>query len=228
MKYFYLLFTLALSTLAHGQEGRTIKCRFASLNSRVPVPDMLTMSVNNAEVPVSVPTSSISKPVACFTSTSTLSFISASDRTPLASATIPASVKNVILLFVQAPKTEGALPWRTFVIEDSDKNFPDGGAFVANFHNQDIRFIIGEHKVQLPPGKSNGVALPAQRDDFNMAAVAFQFQQASGWKGAAETLLRFLPGSRYLMITFVDPESGRPQVVTMRDTGAAEPLVKQR
>ena len=29
------------------------------------------------------------------------------------------------------------------VFEDSAKNFPNGGAFVANFHNKDIRFLTG-------------------------------------------------------------------------------------
>lgn len=217
MRIITFLLIVASSSLALAQEGRLIACRFASLDSNTPVPAMLTLSQDGAEVPVSVPSGSISTPVACFTTTNTLSFISAADRKPLATAAIPATTKAAILLFVEAPKTGAALPWRVFVIEDSDKNFPDGGAFVANFHNQDVRFIIGEHKVLLQPGKYNGVARPNQRDDFNMAPVVFQFQVGDAWKDASESMLRFLPGSRYLMFTFLDQASGRPKIVTFQD-----------
>lgn len=217
MRICSLLVILVLPSLSLAQEGRPINCRFASLDNRVPIPAMLTMSLDGVETPVSVPTSSISKPVACFVTGDTLKFIAAADRKPIANATIPASIKAAILLFVPAPKTGSTLPWRVFVIEDSEKNFPDGGAFVANFHTDDVRFIIGEHKMLLPSGRFSGVAPPAKRDDFNMAPVVFQFQKENTWRDASETMLRFLPSFRYLMVTFVDPESGRPKVVTIQD-----------
>lgn len=217
--------TIILPCLSTAQEGRMIKCRFASLDSSVPVPAMLTISSEGAETPVSVPTSAISKPVPCFATGDTLKFIAGSDRSPLANVTIPASIKAAILLFVPAAKTGSSLPWRVFVIEDSEKNFPDGGAFVANFHTDDVRFIIGEHKMQLPSGKFSGVSPPTKRDDFNMVPVAFQFQREETWRDASETMLRFLPSFRYLMITFVEPDSGRPKVVTIQDFKAVEPVV---
>jgi hypothetical protein len=104
------------------------------------------------------------------------------------------------------------------VVEDSAKNFPDGGAFVANFHSQDIRFVIGETKLILHPGATYGVPIPTKRDSFNMAPVAFQFQQDGAWVGASETMLRFLPKTNYLMFTFMDKSSGRPRVVTFQDS----------
>ena len=71
-----------------------------------------------------------------------------------------------------------ALPWRVFVIEDTPKNFPDGGAFVANFHNKDIRFVIGEQQDHAPP-RAPPMASPGRtkRDDFNMAPVVFEFRK---------------------------------------------------
>jgi hypothetical protein len=123
----------------------------------------------------------------------------------------------VILVFVNGAKTPNALPWRVFVIEDSDKIFPDGGAFVANFHSGDIRFIIGENKIMLRPAGSHGFGLPKERDAFNMAPVVFQFQQEEEWITASESLLRFLPGMRYLIFAYVDPDSGRPQISTFQD-----------
>ncbi len=218
MRTLSLCLLLLYPVLIKAEDGRRVDCRFVSLSSDTPPPAMLTASADGAGNPVAVPTGSLSKASPCFSKTNTFSFLSAADRTPAATATIPADVKAAILVFVAAPKTAGSLPWRVFVIEDSAKNFPDGGAFVANFHNQDIRFVIGENKVMLHPAGSHGVSRPEQRDDFNMAAVAFQFQQGDSWRNASETMLRFLPGMRYLMFAYVDSASGRPRIVTFQDS----------
>ncbi len=212
------------------QEGRKVDCRFVTLSSDISPPALLTASADGVESPVAVPNGALSAVSACFSKTNTFAFLSAADRTPAATATIPAGVKSAILLFVAVPKAPGSLPWRVFVIEDSAKNFPDGGAFVANFHSQDIRFVIGETKIMLHPAGSHGVARPTQRDDFNMASVAFQFQQGDTWRDASESMLRFLPGMRYLMFAFVDATSGRPRVVTFQDqsTTPLAPAAKAR
>lgn len=217
MRTLTLCLLLLYPSIIQAETGRKVDCRFVSLNSDVSPPPLLTASADGAESPVTVPTGSLSAASPCFSKTNTFAFLSAADRTPAATATIPADVKAAILVFVAAPKAPGTPPWRVFVIEDSAKNFPDGGAFVANFHNQDIRFVIGENKLMLHPAGSNGVARPAQRDEFNMAAVAFQFQQGDTWRNASESMMRFLPGMRYLMFAFVDADSGRPRVVTFQD-----------
>ena len=219
---------LLLPTMLTAQEGRTVKCRLAVLNANVLPPAMLAASGEGAEISVNVPNGSISEESVLFSKTNTFSFLSATDRTPAANATIPVGVSAAILLFVAAPQTPGALPWRVFVIEDSARNFPDGGAFVANFHNQEIRFVIGENKLVLRPGGSHGISRPKERDDFNMAAVVFQFQLSDIWRNASESMLRFLPGSRYLMFAFVDSASGRPRVVTFQDfKKSAAPIAAQ-
>jgi hypothetical protein len=104
-----------------------------------------------------------------------------------------------------------------FVVEDSPRGFPDGGVFVANFHQQDIRFLIGEHKILLRPSDAHGFARPAQRDEFNMAPVIFQFFHEGTWRTASESALRFVPGLRYLIFAYVDPASGRPRIATIQD-----------
>ena len=219
---------LLLPTMLTAQEGRTVKCRLAVLNVNALPPAMLAATAEGAEISVNVPNGSISGESVLFSKTNTFRFLSATDRTPAANATIPEGVNAAILLFVAAPQAPGALPWRVFVIEDSAKNFPDGGAFVANFHNQEIRFVVGEKKLILRPGGSYGVSRPEERDDFNMAAVVFQFQLGDVWRNASESTLRFLPGSRYLMFAFVDSESGRPRVVSFQDfKNSAAPIAGQ-
>jgi hypothetical protein len=142
-------------------------------------------------------------------------------------ANIPAGVKSALVIFVklEKPGTPGAADknagWKVFVIEDSAKSFPDGGAYVANFYPGDIRFVIGEHKGMLKPAGTHGYEMPKQRDDFNMAPVIFEFKSGEKWRIANESSLRFLPGMRYLIFAYVDPVSGRPRINTYQDLADA-------
>ena len=214
---------LFLPVVTNAQDDRQVNCRVLSLDTNTPPPALLALSGDGAEVAITMPAGALSGAIACSSKTATFSFVSAADRTPVATATIPAAVKSALLVFVPAAKAPNTLPWRIFVVENSAKNFPDGGAFVANFHSEDIRFVIGENKLMLHPGGFYGVPKPAQRDDFNMAPVAFQFQQGDTWRNANESMLRFLPDMHYLMFTFVDPASGRPRVVTFQDAKPPAP-----
>lgn len=222
----YLL-ALFQITAAAAEEETKVSCRFYSLESTSP-PPLINVSASGAEVICKVPNGSISKEVVCIATGGAITFLSPTDRQPAAIAKIPANLKRAILIFVAGPKTPGALPWRVLVIEDSTKNMPDGGAYVVNFHNQDIRCVIGEAKIQLRPAMSSGVGLPEKRDDFNMAPVAVQFQLGDTWRNASETMLRFLPGMRYLIFAFLDPASGRPKVHTIQDTKIGAPVAAEQ
>ena len=214
-------------SLGHAQDFKKVSCRFLSLDRDAPPPPLLTIADKGAEISCTVPTETLSPPTSCFAKGEVLSFVSATDHQPAALATVPSNVPAAMLIFVPAgkdPKAPKALPWRVFVIEDSVKNFPDGGAFVANFHNQDIRFSIGGGKFMLHSAGFHGFPMPTQRDNFNMAPVAFDFKQKDKWQSANETMLRFLPGMRYLMFAYIDPVSERPRVVTYRDFGNPKPV----
>jgi len=202
---------------ARAQDVRTVKCRFASLETGNAMPAILALSADGAEFPIAVPTGSLSDETDCYSKTNNFSFLQAGDHQPAAIASIPENVKSAVLVFIPALKIPNTLPWRVFVVEDSPRNFPDGGAFVANFYSQDIRFVIGESKIILKPGSSVGVARPAKRDDFNMAPVAFQFLQDGNWRNASETMLRFLPNKNYVMFAYLDEASGRPRITTVQN-----------
>jgi hypothetical protein len=217
MRSFLFCLSLLLPLVGYAQEFKKISCRFLCLDAENPVPPLLNVGEKGAEIPCTVHTAELSPAVACSAKDQTLTFLSAADRKPAATAKIPDSGKAFILIFVAAAKAPDALPWRVFVIEDSPANFPDGGAYVANFHNQDIRFVLGDKKLMLRSGTSHGFARPTQLDSFNMAPVSFEFQQNGTWRVAKESMQRFLPGTRYLFFAYVDPTSGRPRISTYRD-----------
>ncbi|MCF7733628.1 MAG: hypothetical protein K9N23_18205 [Akkermansiaceae bacterium] len=206
----------------HAQDGsRPVSCRLLCMEGAPPPAAMLCQGVKGVEVACEAPANTPSPAIVCYAVRNQLKFSSRADHQPVATATIPATAKSVILLFIPSTQAPPALPWRVYVIDDTPKNFPDGGAFVANFYSQNIRFIIGEHKIILKPASSHGLAMPKQRDDFNMAAVAFEFQQEKRWRSVSESLLRFLPDMRYLVIAYVDPASGRPRLFVSTDVKAA-------
>lgn len=216
-RYLSIIFLLVSQIASDAQEFRKVTCRFLSLLANSPPPALLNVGHGNLEIACTVNTDVPSPEIGCFAFGNTISFISAGDKKPIAKATLPASGNAFILLFLPSAKSETGLSWKVYVIEDTPKNFPDGGAFVVNFYKQDIRFVIGEHKIVLKPAGSHGVAMPAELDNFNMAAVIFEFQQGEKWTLAKETSLRFLSDSRYMMFAYLDPTTSQPRITTCRD-----------
>jgi hypothetical protein len=208
-----------LPALALAGESRQVQCRFLRFGGGDADPVAVTMSENGTEVVCPLSSGTLSARVACSAVGNQINFLTQADHKPMANVTIPASVREALLVFVESPKAtaEAASSWRVIVIEDSASNFPNGGVFVANFYNNQIRFVIGEHKGLLNPAGTNGYAMPKERDTFNMAPVVFQFEQDGQWRTANESALRFLPGMRYLIFAYLDPVSGRPRINTYQD-----------
>lgn len=216
----FIVFLFSAISL-QAEDARPVRCRFLSFGGTGAATTAITMSDKGVEVSCPLSSSGLSPQIVCMTKSNAIPFVSATDKKPLAIATIPSGVSAAILVFVQTPKKAEApadIPsWRIMVIEDSPKNFPDGGAFIANLYSNDIRFVVGEHKGMLHAAGSHGYAMPAERDAFNMAPVVFEFVQNDKWRIANESSLRFLPSMRYLIFAFVDPVSGRPRINTYQD-----------
>jgi len=224
MRTIHFLLLLVLPALLSAQDARPVTCRFLSFGGPDDPPAVIAASEKGTEISCPLSSTRISPALVCFAKNNTIAFLSSADKKPVATATIPANVKAALLVFIQAPKSAEAASssdWRILVIEDSAKNFPDGGAYIANFYNKDIRFVIGEHKGMLHAGGSHGYAKPEERDSFNMAPVVFEFQQGEKWHIANESALRFLSGMRYLIFAYVDPVSGRPRINTYQDFAPA-------
>ncbi len=224
MRNILLSIIFLMPALLHAEDGRPVRCRFLGFGGTGEDATAIALSDKGAEINCPLSSSQLSQPITCAAKNNSIPFLSTGDRKPIATATIPAGVNAALLVFIQVPKKADApadsSPWRIMVIEDSPKNFPDGGAYIANFYNNDVRFVIGEHKGMLHPAAAYGYAMPKERDDFNMAPVIFEFLNNDRWRIANESSLRFLPGMRYLIFAYVDPVSGRPRINTYQDFAA--------
>lgn len=220
MRIFVILLFLVFPAVVHSQdtagETRQIQCRFLIFGGVDKPKTVNAIGPKDSSIPCPLSASRISDPVGCVAIDDRITFASEAEEKKLAVASIPSGVRAAILVFVPAPP-KSPLPWKVIVIEDSAKNFPDGGVFVANFHGGDIRFIIGEHKGALHPAQTKGYTRPEKRDTFNMAPVIFEFLQKDKWRKGNESALRFLPGMRYLIFAYTDPTSKRPRINTYQD-----------
>lgn len=224
MRLFSVLLFCAFHSLAVAQETRAVKCRFLGFQSSGGPASVIAASDGGIETNCPLPRHELSPPVVCHAKGNTIRFLSPGDRKPAATATIPASAANAILVFVPGAADGKSPAWRVMVVEDSPKAFPDGGTYVANFYNKDIRFIIGEHKGMLHAAGSHGYEMPKKLDDFNMAPVMFELLQDDKWRTASESSLRFLPGTRYLIFAYVDPATGRARIHTCQDLTGLPPV----
>ncbi len=224
MRAFLLLPLLLLSGPISAAESRAVTCRFLSFGADAGGVSAIATSEGGAEIACPLPAGSLSERIPCSAMDGKIAFLSSADKKPMAAASIPAGVNAAILVFVKSPAKPGAAAaWNVMTIPDTKEKFPLGGAFVANFHSAQARFIIGEQKGMLNPGGSNGYAMPEKRDDFNMAPVVFELRQGDKWINASESKLRFLPQMRYLIFAYTDPASGRPRIATVRDTDPVPP-----
>ena len=127
---------------------------------------------------------------------------SKTDAPPVASATIPSGTKTAFVMFFPAPETEDGLLYRTVVLDASLDKIPEGGALVMNICEDDLRVIIGEHKLLLEEGKTAGVKRPAKRNDFNMASVVFLKQESENGKSRQRPPSVFLKVSNSFSLLF--------------------------
>lgn len=211
---------LLFAAAACAQEARPVQCRFLAFAVADALSSVITLSNQGTDIECPLSSTELSPQITCFAKGNAIAFLNAGTREPVVAATIPPNVKSALLIFIgggQTPNDPAQTKTKVLVIEDSPKNFPDGGAYIANFHQSPIRFVVGEHKGMLKPGGSHGYALPKQRDSFNMAPVIFEFLKGDSWHIANESALRFLPGVRYLIFAYVDPQSGRPRINTCQD-----------
>lgn len=220
MRVLYFCFLLVFPAVLQGAASKDFKkvtCRFLSLDRTVAPPSLINIAGKGTEVACTITSLGLSPVTHCYAKEDRISFVSRAERKPLAVAVIPSNGSAFILVFFRAANVSNELSWKVLVIEDTAKNLPDGGALVGNLYSQDIRFSIGTDKIQLHPAGSYGVAMPARRDPFNMASVVIEYLQKDEWRTASESMLRFVPGNRYLIFVCADPASGRPKITTYRD-----------
>lgn len=219
MRAICLLIVLLFPITLFGQEGKPVGCRFLGFGAEDSKGTVLNLNPKGDPIVCPLPSGKLSAKVECFAVGANINFISPIDKSLVASATVPAGANNLILIFTKKPQDKAvpAISWNVYVVEDSEKKFPSGGTMVVNFYDKDIRFILGEHKGMLRPKTSNGYAMPAKRNTFNMAEVMFESFNGKDWRPLTETGFRFLPGTRYLIVSYNHPKTKHAQVSIISD-----------
>jgi hypothetical protein len=128
---------------------------------------------------------------------------------PIAIANVPEGMKSVFVIFFPVVDDKDKLAYRTTVMDASFNGIPEDGALVMNLYPKNVRMVVGEHRLELKPGGSQGVARPKDRNEYNMSPVVVLSQAPSEWKVATETLVRFPEGLRQLFISYPDRKTNR-------------------
>jgi len=215
MRSLLLLALLLIAGAATAQDGGTLNCRLLNFQRGGGIKSLFVLDAEGKPTECRLPSDSLSDPVRLPAEGRRILFRKEPDGEPVAVAEVPRDVSLALLLFLPSPDPKFA--FKPVVLDGSDRAFPKGGSLVLNTYTKDVRFIMGEHKIQLQPGKSVHLERPEQRNNFNMAGVTFQFETDKGWRAAYESMIRFPEGQRHLFVAFVDPKSKRPRIRAYRD-----------
>lgn len=211
-----LCLTLLLATALESAAQGTLNCRLLNFNRQAEdIDSLFVVNADGKPFECQLPTESLSDPTVLPVVEQSLVFRKDPDGQPIATGRVPRGMAKALVILL--PSSDPDETFQPLILEDSGKSFPADGAMVVNLYAEDIRFIIGEHRKQLKPGQNVGLERPAERNNFNMAAVNFQFKTTKGWRSAYESMIRFPGEQRHLFITIVEPRSKRPRIVTIRD-----------
>lgn len=211
-----LCFTLLLATVLGCAAQGTLSCRILNFNRQAEnVDSLFVVDSEGKPFECQLPTESLSKPTALPVVEQQLVFRKEPEGEPVARGRVPKGLNRALVILL--PSNDPDEAFQPLILEDSENSFPPDGAMVVNLYGEDIRFILGEHRKQLRPGQNVGLKRPDQRNNFNMAAVTFQFKTTKGWRSAYESMVRFPGDQRHLFITILEPRSKRPRIVTIRD-----------
>lgn len=177
-----------------------------------------------SDKPLSLPTEQLSP--ALTVSTRSLVFQAAgATPSPLAKATLPASGKDFILVFLPDAK-EGAQSYKVDPVPVPEGGFGSGDQVFVNYSGSNVGFVIGGEKLQVPQGKS--AAYHPKKAEGNRTIVGY-FQSKDGkWDPAPFYSSRLIvqEGVRNLILIVRDPKTGKPDfrgITDFVDKPAATP-----
>jgi hypothetical protein len=221
MKYLFLFLGL-LSCPLYAQnslEKPSIACRLICFEKGADALNELYAPGPEGAPLVKVVLSTISgnPPTALFPTEGKVTFYGKADGTggPIAIAAVPSGATDILVLFFPNPVEQPAAAapvnpvYRTVVFDLDSKQFPPGGCAILNVHDRDVRFIIGEHQIQLPPGKVSSLPRPQKLDKFNMCLSTFQYQNGDKWQTVYENMEHFPPEQRKLYVVYLDSKVHR-------------------
>ncbi|MBC2595226.1 hypothetical protein H5P28_13240 [Ruficoccus amylovorans] len=132
-------------------------------------------------------------------------------RIPAASATIPAGMNDVLLLFLPAtPGQENGPEFNIVVIDDSPSVFPWGSYCIYNLSAYEVGGIIGSEKFVLP-GKKSRIVIPDSKDEVDVQ-IHFSQKIDGQWVPKVNTRWVYRKNGRSIVFVTDDVTSRKPRL----------------
>jgi len=124
-------------------------------------------------------------------------------------------------LAIFIPGAPDGSPYRCFVIDDSERNFPMGSTMAVNLSTVPFRLSIGEHLMDVAPGKIENIPMARRTNDRGQVSVIISIADPAGdggWRAVNQT--RWFTGTdkRDLAISYIHPKTKQAAVNCYGDT----------
>jgi hypothetical protein len=225
-----LLFAAAfgLSPAARGQQAGDgpIQLRAVLHDPAHPVADLFILDQSGNRVKLDLQIGGLSNPQTTRPVAGKVLFFTTGSTDPkspqadlAASISVPPILKNAIFILVPAPGKNP--PFRAVLIDDSAQSFSKGESCVLNLVPMETAIEVGEHKLQVLPGKVTRVPVVKKVTEFNMAQTNFHFKEGGSWVTFTERKVQYLNDFRRIFIVSATPGASQPFVTTILDTAPA-------
>ena len=226
---FLISFVIAasLSTPLSAQQIRPVKLRAICFQHVGDLKKLFATSGGDKPkaVEVTLFTTVISEEVDAFATDETLTF-----AVPDAAGADPSKFKTIATakaapgprqLAIFIPGEPNGQPYRCFVIDDSEKNFPMGSTMAVNLSNVPFRMSVGEHLRDITPGRIENIPMARKANDRGQVSVIISIADPAGeggWRAVNQT--RWFTGTdkRDLAIGYIHPKTKQAAVNCYGDT----------
>jgi len=228
---FLLALTVASSLAAplSAQQIRPVKLRAICFQHVGDLKKLFAVSGGDKPkaVEITLFTTVISEEVDAFATDGTLTFavpdVDGPDKSKFKTIATAKAAPGPRQLAIFIPGEPDGPPYRCFVIDDSEKNFPMGSTMAVNLSPLPFRMAIGEHLKDVAPGKIENIPMARKANDRGQVSVIISIADPAGeggWRAVNQT--RWFTGTdkRDLAIGYIHPKTKQAAVNCYGDTPA--------
>lgn len=121
---------------------------------------------------------------------------------------------------IQGDTEQGGLEYTIQVMDMNADSFKPGVIKTINLTPWEMLVNVGEHEEILAPWNQTVFSKIEELDKMNMAQIEISYIKKGTSYNAFQSRMRYLPGTRYIILTYSDIDNDQVAVSVVKDSGS--------